>query len=79
MKCINCKKTEEECGNFGGCYYVINNNKKGSFICNDCLKMGVLSKNIYNGNIKKTNKLTKKDKEIYKFFYGSSILNLNEL
>ena len=77
MKCINCKKTEEECGNFGGCFYTLNNNKRSSFICNECLKKGVLSRND-KGNIKKTNKLTKKDKLNYKLFYGS-FLNLNEL
>ena len=77
MKCLNCKKTEENCGNFGGCFYVLNNNKKASFICNDCLKMGVLSRND-KGNIKKTKKLTKKDKTIYKPFYGSFI-NFKEL
>jgi hypothetical protein len=78
MKCLNCKKTEEDCGNFGGCFYTLNNNKKGSFICNKCLKIGVLSRN-EEGNIKKTNKLTKKDKLNYKPFYGSSLINLNEL
>lgn len=77
MKCINCKINDEDCGNFGGSFYIINKNIKASFICNNCLKKGVLSRN-EEGTIKKTNKLTKKDKLIYRPFYGSFI-NLNKL
>ena len=73
MKCLNCKIPDEDCGNFGGACYIINKNKKASFICNTCLKKGVLSKNEHTGTIKKTNKLTKKDKLIYKIFYGSFV------
>ena len=79
MKCLNCKKAEEDLGNFGGCYYTINNNKKASLICNQCLKDGALSRNEETLTIKKTNKLNKKDKLKYKVFYGSSMINLNEL
>ncbi len=73
-KCFNCKN--ESSKQLDVYIYQLSNkkgelNKRQTYICSNCFKIGVISKHNIKSYYIKTKQINKKDKDNYKVFYGN--------